>query len=166
MRSCQLTGHHRVTSDASRRVLGQEGRVLQPLTLTVRLAPGALGPWERAYSSSQGQGYARRWSKERDGNENTVRGRGGGRDPVLRSRTDLSHFLPEVSGALLPFPAGHQPDSVECIPTCFCVFPLINLGECLLAFEQPHRPAPPNPTLQQGLRPAWDPPAPRVTKAW
>ena len=36
----------------------------------------------------------------------------GGRDPVLRSRTDLSHFLLEVSGALLPFQTpGHQPDS-------------------------------------------------------
>ena len=49
---------------------------------------------------------------------------------------------------------------MKCIPTCFCVFPLINLGECLLAFEQPHRPAPPSPTLQQGLRPALGPTSP------
>lgn len=98
VRSCQLTGHHQVTSDPSRRVLGQEGRVLQPLTFTVRLAAGALGPWELASTAEkvhppQGQGYARRWSKERDGNENTGRGAGRGAGPSAEKQ-NRSQSLP------------------------------------------------------------------------
>ena len=152
---------HGKRPDPSRRLPGQEeGAAATPSIPSS--AARALGP----RNSLQ---QPRKLSGERDRKENT-----GSWNTSLKIRTNLSYFLTQVSGALLPLPSmgpARFVNSCEVYPVVFVFFPRIKLGKCLFclladklcnptgqALQLPHS------RLASGW--AWDPQAPLVTKPW